>query len=104
MGLNALFSIADTILVNSGYKKPAVGEMKQKIKDVFGAYPYEHEQDPLISFIFGCNEPLIDEDGNVHDIINDYVVDYYLRNPIYISYKHQLITYAYYKQYHGKNN
>ncbi|MDR1347074.1 MAG: hypothetical protein LBJ63_01395 [Prevotellaceae bacterium] len=96
MGLNALFSIADTILVNSGYKKPAVGEMKQKIKDVFGVYPFE--QDSLISFVFDCNEPLREEDGTVMDIINGEVFEYrYLKvsAPIYISYEHQLITYAY---------
>jgi hypothetical protein len=93
--LKALFSIADTILVNHGYNKPTVSEMKEKIKDVFGFYPFE--PDPLISFIYRCNKPLREDNGTIMDIINDEVFEYReeIRIPIYISYEHQLITYAY---------
>ena len=95
-GLNALFSVADTIIQNSGYKKPTVEAMKEKIKNIFGYYP--PDVDSLISYIPRFSEPSLNCDGTPIDFINKDISRYdnSVYSLLYLSYEHRLITPAYY--------
>lgn len=96
LGLESLFILADSILTNNSYKKTTINEMKERIKYIYGFEPLNIEPD--ISYIFGSNELAKEDNGTIMDIINTEVIAYdnSIYSPLYISYKHHLVTYAFY--------
>lgn len=95
-GLEVLFEAADTIFKNTGYIKPTHEEMEKRIKYVFGNFYPNKSSD--ISYITFYKEPLKYETGEIMDIINIDVLTYNnnVLSPLYFSYTHRIITYAYY--------
>ncbi|MDH6309469.1 hypothetical protein M2451_003849 [Dysgonomonas sp. PFB1-18] len=93
--LETLFNIEDTLLLNSGYKRSTEINMKQIIKNIFGVYPVETNTD--YSYFRLCNKSLIAETGTAVDLmhtIEPYQSSFF--STFYVSYKHGLITYAYF--------
>lgn len=60
--LNALVSIADTILTNNGYKKPDVESFSQRIRDIFGRVIDQHSKSSYLKIDYYadlCNKQLL---------------------------------------------